>query len=76
MTQYDVEVYQRIEHMLGKKLEEFPAPQEEARPAPRSPCAHAPLHAHAPLRMEPGHTLCTARVPPMPLVRCCCSWSE
>jgi len=76
VTQYDVEVYQRIEHMLGKKLEEFPAPQEEARPAPRSPCAHAPLHAHAPLRMEPGHTLCTARVPPMPLVRCCCSWSE
>jgi ATP-dependent RNA helicase DDX47/RRP3 len=29
VTQYDVEVYQRIEHMLGKKLEEFPAPQDE-----------------------------------------------
>ena len=29
MTQYDVELYQRIEHMLGKKLDEFPAPQDE-----------------------------------------------
>lgn len=30
VTQYDVEIYQRIEHMLGHKLEAFPAPQEEA----------------------------------------------
>ena len=29
ITQYDVEVYQRIEHMLGEKLEAFQAPQEE-----------------------------------------------
>ena len=30
VTQYDVEIYQRIEHMLGQKLEAFDAPQEEA----------------------------------------------
>ena len=30
MTQYDVELYQRIEHMLGTQLEQFSAPQEEA----------------------------------------------
>ena len=30
VTQYDVEIYQRIEHMLGQKLEAFEAPQEEA----------------------------------------------
>ena len=30
VTQYDVEIYQRIEHMLGQKLEPFSAPQEEA----------------------------------------------
>ena len=30
VTQYDVELYQRIEHMLGTQLEQFPAPQEEA----------------------------------------------
>jgi ATP-dependent RNA helicase DDX47/RRP3 len=30
VTQYDVEIYQRIEHMLGIKLELFDAPQEEA----------------------------------------------
>lgn len=30
VTQYDVEIYQRIEHMLGTKLEAFEAPQEEA----------------------------------------------
>ena len=35
VTQYDVEVYQRIEHMLGKKLEEFPAPQDEVCTRPR-----------------------------------------
>jgi len=29
VTQYDVEVYQRIEHMLNEKLSEFPAPQGE-----------------------------------------------
>ena len=29
MTQYDVEIYQRIEHMLGQKLEAFQAPQDE-----------------------------------------------
>ena len=29
ITQYDVEIYQRIEHMLGQKLEAFPAPSEE-----------------------------------------------
>jgi len=29
VTQYDVEIYQRIEHMLGQKLEQFPAPQDE-----------------------------------------------
>jgi len=29
VTQYDVEVYQMIEHMLGQKLTQFPAPQEE-----------------------------------------------
>mmetsp|Transcript_6733 Transcript_6733/g.11864 ORF Transcript_6733/g.11864 Transcript_6733/m.11864 type:complete len:461 (+) Transcript_6733:48-1430(+) len=28
VTQYDIEIYQRIETMLGKKLEEFPAPKE------------------------------------------------
>ena len=30
VTQYDVEIYQRIEHMLGTKLEAFEAPQDEA----------------------------------------------
>ena len=30
VTQYDVELYQRIEHMLGTQLEQFAAPQEEA----------------------------------------------
>ena len=30
VTQYDVELYQRIEHMLGTQLEQFSAPQEEA----------------------------------------------
>ena len=30
VTQYDVEIYQRIEHMLGQKLEPYTAPQEEA----------------------------------------------
>ena len=30
VTQYDVELYQRIEHMLGTQLEQFPAPQDEA----------------------------------------------
>ena len=30
VTQYDVEIYQRIEHMLGTKLEAFDAPQDEA----------------------------------------------
>ena len=30
VTQYDVELYQRIEHMLGTLLEQFSAPQEEA----------------------------------------------
>ncbi|KAL1530794.1 hypothetical protein AB1Y20_001690 [Prymnesium parvum] len=29
VSQYDVELYQRIEHMLGQKLDEFPAPQDE-----------------------------------------------
>jgi len=29
VSQYDVELFQRIEHMLGQKLEEFPAPQDE-----------------------------------------------
>ena len=29
VTQYDVEIYQRIEHMLGQKLEAFDAPQDE-----------------------------------------------
>jgi len=29
VSQYDVEMYQRIEHMLQMKLEEFPAPQDE-----------------------------------------------
>ena len=29
VTQYDVEIFQRIEHMLAQKLEAFPAPQEE-----------------------------------------------
>ena len=29
VTQYDVELYQKIEHMLGQKLGEYPAPQEE-----------------------------------------------
>ena len=29
VTQYDVELYQRIEHMLGTQLEQFSAPQEE-----------------------------------------------
>ena len=29
VTQYDVELYMRIEHMLGTKLQEFSAPQEE-----------------------------------------------
>ena len=29
VSQYDVELYQRIEHMLGQKLAEFPAPQDE-----------------------------------------------
>ena len=30
VTQYDVELYQRIEHMLGQKLSEFNAPSDEA----------------------------------------------
>ncbi len=30
VTQYDVELFQRIEHMLGHKLAEFPAPASEA----------------------------------------------
>ncbi|KAH9298945.1 hypothetical protein KI387_030627, partial [Taxus chinensis] len=29
VTQYDVELYQRIEQLIGKKLPEFPAEQEE-----------------------------------------------
>merc|ERR1712146_556098 len=29
VTQYDVEIYQRIEHMLGQKLSAFDAPQDE-----------------------------------------------
>ena len=28
VTQYDVEMYQRLESVLGKKLELFPAPKE------------------------------------------------
>jgi ATP-dependent RNA helicase DDX47/RRP3 len=27
VTQYDVELYQRIEHMIGEKMADFPAPQ-------------------------------------------------
>ena len=59
VTQYDVEVYQRIEHMLGKKLEEFPAPQDEVCPCPRLSrrltCAPH-VHVHV-------HRMCTACAP-------------
>jgi hypothetical protein len=27
VAQYDVELYQRIEHMIGEKMADFPAPQ-------------------------------------------------
>lgn len=30
MTQYDVELFQRIEQLIGKKLEEHPCEQSEA----------------------------------------------
>jgi ATP-dependent RNA helicase DDX47/RRP3 len=30
VTQYDVEVFQRLEQLLGKRLEQFPAPKEKA----------------------------------------------
>ena len=36
VSQYDVELYQRIEHMLGEKLGEFPAPQDEVSEPPPS----------------------------------------
>merc|ERR1711879_201846 len=29
VTQYDVELFQRIEHLIGKKMGEFPTPEEE-----------------------------------------------
>ena len=29
VTQYDVELFQRIEQLIGKKMEAFPAEQEE-----------------------------------------------
>ena len=37
VTQYDVELYMRIEHMLGCKLIEFPAPKDEVRTARSGP---------------------------------------
>ena len=30
MTQYDIELYQRIEHLLGHKLDAYPASEEAA----------------------------------------------
>ena len=29
VTQYDVELFQRIEHLLGKKLDRFPVDKEQ-----------------------------------------------
>ena len=31
VTQYDIETYQRIEHFLGKKLEEYPVEEEDVK---------------------------------------------
>ena len=58
VTQYDVEIYQRIEHMLGTKLEAFPAPQEEADAAHARArargAAPSPLHAASRGKDEKG----------------------
>ena len=37
VTQYDVEPFQKIEHLTGVKMEEFAAPKDEVRAAPWQP---------------------------------------
>lgn len=53
VSQYDVEIYQRIEHMLGFKLEAFEAPQEEVLLLMER-CGEAQRHAALELRSKDG----------------------
>ena len=78
VTQYDVEVYQRIEHMLGKKLEEFPAPQDEVctcSPLEYDPSCAPHVHAHRKRTACAPHVhrMCTACAPHVHHMRTACA---